>query len=87
MLKEELEIIFFYLKNKRYAVSKMKSFVAPLNTDSLDNMQVIYSLYFYSLFSLVDYIKNVLKQGQILTDFYAIVGGENNYKYVRILNC
>jgi len=85
MLKECLEIIFFYMRHKRYAVSKMKTFIPPLDNTSLAEMQVTYELYFNSLFAILDFVNSDLKQNQIITHFKKTVGGDDNYLYVREL--
>ena len=85
MLGEHLEVIFFYMRHKRYAVSKMKTFIPPLDNIHLAEMQVTYELYFNSLLSLLDFVNIDLKQNNIITHFKEIVGGDDNYLYIREL--
>ncbi len=85
MLDKRLEVIFFYMRNKRYAVSRLKTFIPPLDDMRLAEMQVAYGLYFNSLISVIDYINKDLAQAKIVNDLITIVGGEENYGYIREL--
>lgn len=85
MLDKRLEIIFFYMRNKRFAVSRLKTFVPPLDDMRLAEMQVSYGLYFNSLISVIDYIGKDLTQSDIFKNLIAIVGNDDNYNYIREL--
>ena len=51
MLDERLNTIFYYMRTKRFAINKMVKFLAPLDESQLEEMQVLYSIYFNSFVS------------------------------------
>ena len=85
MLQEKLETIFYYLATKRFAISKMIKFLKPLDDERLEEIQIIYGIYFNSLLSLIDYIEKDLNQGSIKDICYNIFGCKNNFSYVKEL--
>jgi len=84
MIDERFETISYYMKTKRYAISKMTKFVKPLDDMQLEEMQIIYSIYFNSFISLIDYICEIL-DNTIYDNCNNILGSETNFKYVREL--
>ncbi|MBO5446144.1 hypothetical protein J6A34_01415 [bacterium] len=84
MIDERFETISYYMKTKRYAISKMTKFVKPLDDMQLEEMQIIYSIYFNSFISLIDYICEIL-DNTIYDHCNNILGSETNFKYVREL--
>ena len=85
MLKKELETIFYYLKTKRFAISKMVKFISPLDNEQLEEMQIIYGIYFNSFFSLIDYIEKDLNQKHIKDICHKNFGSPDNFLYVKEL--
>lgn len=85
MLKKELETIFYYLKTKRFAISKMAKFIRPLDNEQSEEMQIIYGIYFNSFSSLIDYIEKDLNQKHIKEICYRIFGSLDNFLYVKEL--
>lgn len=85
MLKTELETIFYYLKTKRFALSKIVKFISPLDNEQSEEMQIIYGIYFNSFLSLIDYIEKDLNQKHIKDICYRIFGSPDNFLYVKEL--
>lgn len=85
MLDERLNTIFYYMRTKRFAINKMVKFLAPLDESQLEEMQVLYSIYFNSFVSLIEYIKCDLDKTEILDKCYYVLGSEDNYLYVKEL--
>ena len=85
---KELNTIFFYLKNKRYAISKILSFKAPLSKEQGEyEMEIMYGLYFNSYNAIIEYITKDLDNKQIKQEIISRVfnNNENNYNYTREL--
>lgn len=85
MLDERLETIFYYMQTKRFAIYKMTKFVPPIDSIQSEEMQIMYGIYFNSLISLIEYIKNEFKQQDIINICYQLYGSQNNYMYIREL--
>lgn len=85
MLDERLETIFYYMQTKRFAIYKMTKFVPPIDGIQLEEMQIMYGIYFNSFISLIEYIKNEFKQQEIIDICYQLYGSSNNYMYIREL--
>lgn len=88
MQYEELNTIFFYLKNKRYAISKILDFKAPLSVEQHEyKLQIMYGLYFNSYNALIEYIVSDLNNKQIEQEIISRVfnNNKNNYNYTREL--
>ena len=85
MLDERLETIFYYMQTKRFAIYKMTKFVPPIDSIQSEEMQIMYGIYFNSLISLIEYIKNEFKQQDIINICYQLSGSQNNYMYRREL--
>ena len=84
MLDGRLATIFYYLRTKRYAISKMVKFIAPLDEMQSEEMQIIYGIYFNSFISLIDYVCEI-SDNAICDHCNNILGSETNFKYVREL--
>lgn len=92
-MNENLGTIFFYLRNKRFAIRKMLAFTPPLDDDKTEDTQIAYGIYFNSLISLIDFTKNKIENLALNNDklsvleqnLISIIGSDDNYRYIREL--
>ncbi len=94
-MHENLGTIFFYLRNKRFAIKKMIAFSAPIDEDKTEDTQIAYGIYFNSLVSLIDFTKEKIEKlknvngtspfSELETNLINILGSEDNYHYLREL--
>jgi len=92
-MNENLQTILFYLRNKRFAIKKMLTFIPPINEEKTEDTQIAYGIYFNSLTALIDFTKNKIENLALNNDklsvleqnLISIVGSDNNYRYIREL--
>ena len=84
---EKLKILAtmaYFASAKKYAIQQMLQIEKPLSNDDLCRINIFYGAYFTYLVGLIDYL---IKDKELLTqtEVENVLGGENNYFYVRNL--
>lgn len=84
---EKLDILAtmaYFASVKKYAIQQMLQIKKPLSNDDSCRMNIFYGAYFTYLVGLIDYL---IKDKELLTqtEVENVLGGKNNYFYVRNL--